>query len=213
MSTAIFPTLLGLGWSVQRKPMWSTQIQTNVSGKEARQARWTYPRYEWTLKFDFLRQTPTNQDLASLLGFFNARQGQFDSFLYQDAADYQAVAQQFGTGNGSQTIWQLVRTFGGFVEPVLAPKNDGSLLIPGPVTVAGTPTVAYNVSSWGADGSLNAGATQGQIRFNSAPANGAALIATFDFYWGCRFVDPEITFENFMHQLWAADGVKFISLK
>ena len=36
MSTAVFPTLAGLGWDVPRTEIWKNTVQENVSGKESR---------------------------------------------------------------------------------------------------------------------------------------------------------------------------------
>src|SRR5229473_1666909 len=122
MSNAIFPTLVGLGWSVKRVPMWKTRVQEAISGKETRIADWSFPRWKWELAYDFLRGDAGHAEFQSLAGFFNQRQGVFDSFLYQDADDNGATAQLLGSGDGATRSFQLVRTLGGFIEPIIAPN-------------------------------------------------------------------------------------------
>src|SRR4051812_38528020 len=105
MSTAAFPTLAGLGWDVIRTPLWQNITQQAVSGKETRVALWSYPRHQWELTFDVLRQGTVHgtayTEFAQLFGFFNARRGSFDSFLYQDADDNAVTGQGIGTGDGA----------------------------------------------------------------------------------------------------------------
>ena len=145
MSSAVFPTLTGLGWDVVRTPMWDTTIQQNVSGKEVRMSNYTYPRHQWDLTFDGLRQGTINSvvfgEFATLFGFYNQRQGSFDSFLYADADDNTVAAQTVATGDGTTKAFQLVRAFGGFVEPVLAPNVVTQVYDNGtPVAAVAAPT-------------------------------------------------------------------------
>src|SRR5215469_11671852 len=149
MSTQVFPSLLGLGWSIKRKALWKTTAQENVSGKEVRIAYWSSPRYEWELTFEFLRQGTVNgqaaSDFAGLMGFFNLRQGMFDSFLYADPDDNATPTDQLiGTGDGATQAFQLVSAFGGYVQPILAPNAVAN------VKVGGIATSSYTLAGWGA---------------------------------------------------------------
>jgi len=198
MSNAIFPSLPGLGWSVKRTEIWKTRIQEAVSGKEVRIADWSFPRHKWELTFDFLRSAPSYAEWQSLLSFFDLRQGLFDSWLYTDADDNGVPDQPLGFGDGTTTVFQLVRTLGTFVEPIIAPNVVTNVKIAGVVQSGGS----YSV---------NAGT--GQVAFTTAPAGGAAVTATFSYYFRCRFFEDSMDFEKFMSQLWLAKSVKFISLK
>ncbi len=120
MSDAIYPTLPGLTWPVKRTPMWKTHISTTPSGREWRAALMNTPRYRYTLPYEFLRNEAAFQEFQTLFGFFNARQGSYDSFLFNDASDNTATAQAFGAGDGSTVLFQLLRTLGGNSEPVFA---------------------------------------------------------------------------------------------
>lgn len=133
MSNSLFPTstqLPGTDIKIVRTPIWDTIVQQAVSGKETRIARRIYPRRTYELQFNFLRSStlapfnPVSNELATLEGFFNNRQGMYDSFLFTDPENYTTVNQSLGTGNGTNTQFQLVTTFGGFVEPVYAPTTN-----------------------------------------------------------------------------------------
>ncbi len=207
MSSAVFPTLAGLGWDVNRTEIWKTELQENVSGKENAVALWTYPRHQWDLTFDFLRQgvvhAATYAEFAQLAGFFNQRQGRFDSFLYTDADDNSVTGQALGTGDGTTTAFQLVRAFGGFVEPVLAPNAVSAVKVNGVTKTAG---VDYTVSNWGS-------ANPGVVTFTSPPGNGLPITADFTFYWPCRFLDDSLNFAKFAQALWKGKKVSFKSVK
>ncbi len=198
MSNAIFPTLVGLGWSVKRVPMWKTRVQEAISGKETRIADWSFPRWKWELAYDFLRGDAGHAEFQSLAGFFNQRQGVFDSFLYQDADDNGATAQLLGSGDGATRSFQLVRSLGGFIEPIIAPNAVNNIYLAG---VAQSPS-AYTVDS-----------ASGIVTFVTAPAAAVAVTADFTFYFRCRFVDDSMDFEKFMNQLWRAKKLALISLK
>lgn len=120
MSNIVFPTLPGLTWDVIRRPNFSTRIQTATSGKKNTAAFWTYPIWDFSLTYNFLRETTGYTELQTLAGFFLARQGGFDSFLYTDPIDNAVTGQAVGTGDGVTTAWVLPRAWAGFVEPVWA---------------------------------------------------------------------------------------------
>ncbi|HUZ30942.1 MAG TPA: DUF2460 domain-containing protein [Xanthobacteraceae bacterium] len=198
MTEPIFPALAGLGWSVKRAPVWKTRTQQAISGKETRLADWSYPAWRWELTFDFLRADPVAAEFQALAGFFNARQGAFGTFLYADADDNAVAGQAIGTGDGATTSFQFVRAFGGFIEPVLAPNVVSAVTLAG---VAQAPST-YSVDS-----------TTGLLTFTTAPAFGAAVAASFTYYFRCRFAEDTLDFEKFMATLYRAQKLAFVSLK
>jgi uncharacterized protein (TIGR02217 family) len=201
MSDAIFPALPGIAWNTVRTPTWQTRTQTAVSGRETRQADWFYPRYTWSLDFEFLRSNPTFAELQTLIGFINQCQGSFNTFLYSDDDDNAVSGQQIGTGDGSTTTFPLIRGFGGFVEPVSRVNAISA------VSVAGTATTAYTVT---ADAYTESGST---ITFATAPASGAAILASFTYYWRCRFSSDTTDFTKFLYGLSSVSSLKFESVK
>ena len=198
MSNTIFPALAGLGWTVKRTPLWKTRVQESISGKEVRIADWSFPRWQWQLAYEFLRGDASHAEFQSLAGFFNQRQGMFDSFLYQDADDNAVMGQQLGIGDGAATAFQLVRPLGGFIEPIIAPNVVSSVYLAGVVQ---------------APSSYSVNAATGILTFTAAPGSGVAVAADFSFYFRCRFLEDSMDFEKFMRLLWQAKKVGFISLK
>ena len=198
MTEPIFPLLAGLGWSVKRSPVWKTRAQQAISGKETRLADWSYPAWHWELTFDFLRATPSAAEFQSLAGFFNQCQGAFGTFLYADADDNSVTGQMIGAGDGATKVFQLVRSFGGFIEPVLAPNMVGA------VTLAG---VAQSPSAYSVD------PTTGLLTFTAAPSSGTAITADFSYWFRCRFAEDTVDFEKFMATLYRAQKLAFVSLK
>jgi len=196
MSNALFPALVGLTYPVEKTAVWSTKIQPVVSGKETRIGFWSYPIWQYSIGYDILRSDDVNAELQSLLGFFNAHRGAFDDWLFYDPDDFAAVNQQFGTGDGTTTVFQLARSYGGVYEPVRA--------------TAGVAAVTDNGS---AAGSYSLDATSGVITFAVAPANGHALRWTGTFYWRCRFMDDQITASKFMQNFWETKTLRFQSVK
>jgi uncharacterized protein (TIGR02217 family) len=201
MTDLVFPSLAGVAWNTVRTPTWQTRTQTAVSGRETRQADWQYPRYSWELNYDFLRSDPTFAELQTLIGFINQMQGGFGTFLYSDDDDASIANQRIGTGDGSTATFPLIRGFGGFVEPVARVNTIGA------VSVAGTATASYTVN---ADAYTESGST---ITFATAPAAGAAILASFTYYWRCRFGSDTTDFTKFLYGLSSVSSLKFESVK
>jgi uncharacterized protein (TIGR02217 family) len=202
MSTAVFPSLPGLAWSVDKQPEFSTVVRASASGQETRVALWPNPRWHFKLGYELLR-ADAHQELQTLMGFFLARQGQYDSFLYQDPDDNAVAAQPIGAGDGATALFQLYRSFGGFAEPVRAP-NLGATLNVYLAGVLQSPG-GYTVSGWGT-------AAPGQLSFAAAPGAGVAITADFSFYYPVRFAADLAEFSEFMHQLWELRQIELVSV-
>ena len=108
------------------------------------------------------------------------------------------TGQSLGVGDGATTVFQLVRAFGGFIEPVLAPNVVSAVYLAG---VAQSPS-SYSVNP-----------TTGLLTFTTAPASGAAITADFSYYFRCRFAEDTVDFEKFMAVLYRAQKLAFVSLK
>ncbi|WP_207000750.1 DUF2460 domain-containing protein [Trinickia mobilis] len=201
MSNNVFPTLAGLGWSFVRTPIWSTLIQKTQSGRELRIANMANPLYKWSLTFDVLRNSGGFTELQTLMAFFNARQGSYDSFLFQDPDDNFVTAQQIGTGDGSTTTFTVLKSFGGFIEPVI-------YFNPSPA-----PLVYLNGVSLSQPGNWSMSNDPGTITFTAAPGAGVAITATYGYYYRCRFLADTCDFDKFMSGLWQVQKLEFQSLK
>lgn len=198
MSNAVFPSLPGLKWGTTKTPIWKTLIQESVSQRELRASFVSYPVYQLSLSYEVLRAATAYQELQSLIGFFNARRGAWDDFLYLDPDDNSVTDFQFGTGDGSTKIFQIARSYGGFVEPVQ--NLNGAPIIKVGGTLKATPA-DYSVSS------------TGQVTFLTAPGAGAAVTWSGSYYWRVRFLQDSCDFSVFLKDLWEAKKVELRTVK
>lgn len=190
MSNALFPTLAGLGWSVIKAPKFNTRVQQSVSGRELRAALAAYPVYRFSLTYEVLRAAQATPDLQTLMGFFMQRQGSFDNFLFDDPTDDNVTNQSIGTGNGTQSQFQLLRAYGGFTEPVMNVNAITGVYVNGTAVPPGAGAGGYTISS------------TGLITFGTAPLAGQTVTWTGSYYYRCRFTNDTSDFENFMYLLW-----------
>jgi uncharacterized protein (TIGR02217 family) len=195
MSNAVFPLLPGLSWDIAVSPQFTTKVHRAISGYETRAARMLYPLWKFALKYEVLRDNVAFNELKTLVGFFNARQGQFDSFLYANPSDSAVTAAQFGVGTGAQTAYQLTRSYGGYVEPVHNLNGAPSIYVAG---VLKTLTTDYTISA------------TGLVTFVASPANGALITWTGSFYYRCRFLADTVDFNQFMKNLYNVNKLEFI---
>lgn len=197
MSDAVFPDLPGIKWNIKRTPIWKTLSAESVSGKEMSVALMTYPNRRYSMGYEVLR-AGTEAELQTLEGFFNARQGRHDTFLYTDPDDKSVTDQAFGTGNGTSTAFPLARVRGGFTEPVQSVNGTPTIKVAG---VTKTPTTDYTIS------------TLGVVNFVVAPANGAALTWTGNYYWRVKFLQDIAEFDQFLKDLWQLQRLEFRTVK
>lgn len=201
MSNAIFPALPGLTWNITRTPKFSTKVQQAVGGSSIAAAFQPYPIWQWQLEYEFLRTYSPFSEWQTLAGFFNARLGGWDTFLYQDPEDANVAGQLIGIGNGTTRTFQIGRSLaGGLFEPlynfdlVTAPLQfflNGLLQ-------SGTYSFANN--------------TTGIVTFNTAPPAGVAITWTGYYYWRCRFAQDTTQFGMFAQHFWLAQAVSFFSV-
>ena len=198
MSNNFYPlNLPGLAWPVKREAIWA-KAGTVLTASQ-REYRWgfeTIPRWQWTLKYDFLREIPAlaQADMQAIVGLFNSSYGQLGTFLWTDPDESTVAAQQFGVGDGVTTAFVLARTWASFIEPV-------NYAVPTQVTDNGTPTAAYTLSN------------NNTVVFTVAPTAGHVLRWTGSYAYRCRFLDPTMEFEKFCSLYWSQSGLKIISLK
>jgi hypothetical protein len=200
-----FPTLAGQGWSVHKKPTWSTIVASHVSGREVRYANYEYPIWEFEVTFGGLidlASPPPNyanlgaSSLQSLMGLFLQLQGQFGTFLYTDPTDNLQTALPMAHGDGSTRAFTFVRWIVDFAEPVGWVTDVANVYLNG----------VNQVSGW----SLT---TPNSLVFASPPGAGVAIAATFTFAFVCRFDDDDLDFEQFMADLWKLESLKFKSVR
>jgi uncharacterized protein (TIGR02217 family) len=196
-----FPVLAGQGWSVHKRPTFSTRVASHVSGREVRQPLFAYTLYEFELTFDGLASNESfpgvgASSLQSLMGFYLQCEGQYGTFLYTDPTDTTVTGQGIATGDGATTSFTFQRTLGGFIEPVSWVSSVANVYLNGVAQASGWSLAQPNTLS-----------------FTTAPANGAVITADFAYAFVCRFLDDQEDFEEIMNGLWQVQSLKFRSVK
>lgn len=194
MSNEIYPTRPRWSPESSRTPIHNTIVRQSAGGMEQRATTQAYPKYRYRLEYEMLDANAGG--LQTIVGFFNARHGRLDDFLFLDPLDHIATDQQFGVGDGVTKTFRLKRAFGGVVEPISAIKGTATIKIGGVVT-----------------GAYTADANAGKVTFTVAPAAGAVLTWSGEFYWRARFDKDEAEFEQFWRQLWSLGSVDLITVK
>jgi len=197
-----FPTLAGLGWSVHKKPVFSTLVASHVSGREVRDALYTNPLWQFELTIDGMDSSSNfypnlvANSLQAVMGLFLACQGQYSTFLYMDPTDSAVTNGGIATGDGATTTFTFARPMGTFLEPVGWVTSVSNVYL----------NEVNQASGW----SLS---TPNSLVFATAPGAGVAIAASFAYAFQCRFDADDLDFEEFMQNLWTAKSVKFRSVR
>jgi uncharacterized protein (TIGR02217 family) len=212
MSVSIFPILYGEGWPTKRNPHFSTIVSHSASGKEVRIPNYPYPLPEIEVPINVADLT--KGEIQELVGFYEARIGAYDSFLYWDPSDYDTQVNAantsltpvfgknvIGTGDGGTKTFQFFRSWLGGLRPIFA--IDGITATYKPETPAVSVYVNGAVVSSGWSMS-----TAGLLTFTSAPANGYAVAVDCSYFYTVRFSEDSLATEQFVQNLFSASSVK-----
>jgi uncharacterized protein (TIGR02217 family) len=149
------------------------------AGVDVLQGVWSYPRYKWSLNSGYLRTGASFAELQALVGFFNAVGGRATVFQFDDPFDDSVTDQPLGIGDGTTTAFQMLRAYGGFVEPVFAVNVITNVKLNGAVQGGGTYSVSAN----------------GILTFTSAPGVGVVITWTGTYLWFCRMDQDSLDFK------------------
>ncbi len=150
----------------------NTSITTTFAGFEQRNVNWLKSRGRW----DVSTGLKTKADMDVVQAFFRARYGKAHGFRFKDWSDYQALGQMLGTGNGTQTAFQLAKNYTsgayGYSREISKP-------------VSGTVKIYLNSVLQGSGYSVDH--TTGVVTFTAAPGAGVIVSSDFDFDVPVRF--------------------------
>jgi len=164
-------------------PVFKTAVSQFDSGHEQRAIQWAYPLHEYDVSYGIR----TDQSVYTLLDFFMSMYGAAHGFRYKDWADYKSCTPastttpfncSIGTGDASTTVFQIKKTY-----------TNGSLNMDRPIKkpVSATVSVAVNGFEKTVTTDYTVSYASGTITFVSAPNNGEAITAGFQFDVPCRF--------------------------
>lgn len=169
----------------QFSPTFNNVIQEAIAGNEQRYARWTKCRGVGDVAYGLLSSEATfDDDFRAIMAIYRAHIGSMIPFRFKDWSDYQCEDENFGTGDGAETEFQITKTY----DPSqLLLNTPGSLLYvrniflfaaAPAIEVDGSPmtvTTDYTIS------------TSGLVTFASPPANDKAITWTGEFDVPVRF--------------------------
>jgi len=176
-----FPASLSFG--AIGGPERRTEIVTLANGFEERNTPWAHSRRHYDAGLG-LRSL---DDVALLVAFFEARQGQLIGFRWKDWADYKSCKssanptahdQLIGQGDEVTTAWQLIKAY---------PSGDASYSRPVTKPVLGSVrvTVGGDALQDGMDYTVDT--ARGIVNFAEAPPIGADIHAGYEFDVPVRF--------------------------
>ncbi len=173
-----FPLPLAFGAS--GGPSRTTEIITLANGREHRNATHAHSRR----RYDAGIGMKSLDDLHSLISFYEARHGELYAFRFRDPMDHKscipsqdisATDQTLGVGDGTQTDFQLVKSYsdtgGQWQRPITKPKPNTVL-----ISVNGQPATGVSVEY-----------LSGVVSFSEAPKAGEIVRAGFEFDVPVRF--------------------------
>lgn len=151
-------------------PTFQTSILPMASGFEQANIDWAEARHTWELAYGVQSQ----EDYAVVRAFFFARRGMAHTFRFKDWSDFQLFDEVQGVGDGTNTTFQLIKTY----------EGDGPAPYIRRITRPVAGTVVFKV-----DGVV-VGVTDnglGNYTISPAPASGKVVTASCEFDMRVRF--------------------------
>ncbi len=188
IETPRFPVDVSLGSS--GGPVFNTDIIEYGAGTEFRNEVWSYPKYRYNAGYNIKNRA----NAINIYEFFLASGGRANGFRVKDLWDFSSKANQhgtpartdqtIGTGDGSTTTFQLIKTYAKGsstrIRPIKKPVV-GSVLVEKDGALQ-TITTDYTIDH-----------TTGIITFVAAPANGHVIKAGFYFDVPVRFDTDDLS--------------------
>jgi hypothetical protein len=228
VSNLLFPKLPGLHWEPKISREFATLVQKAAApGYETRVSLGPDPIRHFDLSYDWLRQpgsqadTPGSpvEELEALAGFFDARQGSFDSFLLYapDVTENNAdgvIAAQVLTPDANN-IAPLIVTRAGFNENIYeAAGVNGNPLGVGAAPVIkkdGTPLVVTTDYSFHGPGYAVGNTTYPGLAIAFVASTGGHVItADFTWFYRVRFEQDTQEFQKFLALLYEAQQMQLV---
>ena len=179
-------------------PEYLTDIVILQSGFEQRNQNWDSAR----ARYDVSTGIKNRMQATEVISFFRARKGRAYGFRFKDWSDYRVTGQLIGTGNGTQTAFQLTKTYtsGGENEtrPLKKPVSGTVKIYKDSVLQSSGVTVDY---------------TTGVVTFTTAPAAGVLITADCEFDVPVRFDTDRLAIRIQSHELFVWDQIPLIEIR
>lgn len=218
MSNAVFPTPIlaewDYTWPIKRSPLYSTIIQSPVNKIGCTHISLTpYTTWVYELDLAFLKGSGNSVGGSSafqtVVGFFGARRGSYDTWLYLDPFDNgidtsgNPIVQSIGPGDGSTTVFEMTRTMGsGLIDLIQNWVSPPKVYVNGNLLSGSIfPSVSsgdYYIDQFGT------------ITFTSAPGNTYPIVWTGQFYFRCHFQEDTLgSLQMDLSQIWSCRSLRF----
>ncbi|MCQ8184242.1 DUF2460 domain-containing protein [Parvularcula maris] len=178
-----FPEEIAIG--ARGGPSRHTDIASLASGAEVRRARWTGSRRSWQIALPSLEAA----EAARLTAFFEACGGRRLSFPFRDpfdhataegGADISANDVSLGVGDGSRTVFPLIKTYDEYERPI-------GLCVEGSLRIAvdgGELSTGFALST-----------ERDAVIFDTPPTDGVAVTGGFLFDTPARFASDDLVLQ------------------
>ncbi len=169
LDALIFPTTIAFG--ATGGPRFAVTVADSPSGAEAAMSHWPVELGAWELA----QVNRSAEETILLITCFEVACGRAHSFRFFDHDDHVATEELLGTGDGTETVFQLLKTY---PEDVLTYTRTLTKPIAGTVTCAlnGTPTTAFTINHH-----------TGRVTLDTAPGMGVEVTASCQFHVPVRF--------------------------
>jgi len=175
-------------------PVFRTEMVVTGGGFEQRNMAWS----QALRRFQVRRPPERPADFSPVLAFFLARGGRARGFRVKDWLDFTSrddptetvtpIDQAIGTGDGATLAFQLTKTYA--ASAGLAYQATIAKPVAGTVRVAVDGAEKTEGADWTVD------TTTGVVTFTTAPANGAAITAGFEYDVPARFDTDALEIER-----------------
>lgn len=188
----VFPVATNMEFNSKKIEIWdSVIVKKTGSGRRKSLSRRAYP--DWEIQASFVGLTAEQRD--SIAGFIAQHRGEHAEFLWLDPEEYQVTLGHIGVGDGLNTKFQLLR------------ELDNRFIIPVTDYVSGT------LEIWAGNVPVNVvSVTDGLATLESVPTSGAAVTATFQYYWRVAFDQGTFAWSNPFYDLYKFDTLKMVTV-
>jgi uncharacterized protein (TIGR02217 family) len=188
-----------ISWGAVGGPGYSTGIVKTISGGEQRIQNWAQAR----CTYQVAQGVKSQEQLDALIAFFRVRKGKVHGFRYKDWSDFTAVKQYTMTGDGIIKKCQLQKVYGDStyyeIRAIRKPVKDTLTIYKDDVEVSDT-DYTFNYLT-------------GEVEFDTAPAVGKIITASFEFDVPVRFDtdDMPVSIDDWQTYSWS--GITIVEIQ
>ena len=187
MAIQVWPVMSNIVMRSSKSQKWNTTIEKSGSGRKRSNTNQLLPMWNISVKFWKL----SDAEYRTIMGFVALLKGAHKPFWWLDPEDYQEENIQLPkNADGS---YQCVMKMGGYVEAV-EKVDQLKVYVDGTLKAAST----YTVSG-------------GTITFNTAPASGAVVTASYRYYWKVHIPADGISIDHVFYNFKQTGTIKFES--